>query len=37
MAISDTTVKRTLQQAFEKLSARNRSEAVAEAIKRNLI
>ncbi|MCH7706531.1 MAG: response regulator transcription factor [Chloroflexi bacterium] len=37
MAISETTVKRTLRQAFEKLGARNRSEAVAEAIKRNLI
>lgn len=37
MAISETTVKRTLRRAFEKLGARNRSEAVAEAIKRNLI
>ncbi len=37
MAISETTVKRTLRQAFEKLGARNRSEAVAEALKRNLI
>ena len=37
MAISETTVKRTLRQAFEKLGARNRSEAVAAAIKRNLI
>lgn len=37
MAISETTVKRTLRQVFEKLGARNRSEAVAEAIKRNLI
>lgn len=37
MAISETTVKRTLRQSFEKLGARNRSEAVAEAIRRNLI
>jgi len=37
MAMSEATVKRTLQQIFEKLGTRNRSEAVAEAMRRNLI
>lgn len=37
MAMSEATVKRALQHVFEKLGARNRSEAVAEAVKRNLI
>ncbi len=35
--LSPATVKRTLRQTFDKLGARNRSEAVAEASKRNLI
>ncbi len=37
LAFSESTVKRTLRMAFEKLDARSRSEAVAEAMKRNLI
>ena len=37
LAYSETTVKRTLRGVFEKMGVRNRSEAVAEAIKRNLI
>ena len=37
MNLSEATVKRTLRHICEKLGARNRSEAVAEAIKRNLI
>lgn len=37
MAMSEATIKRTLRQIYEKLGARNRSEAVAEAMKRNLI
>ena len=37
LAMSDATVKRVLKQIFEKLGVRNRSGAVAEAIKRNLI
>jgi DNA-binding NarL/FixJ family response regulator len=35
--LSQATVKRTLRQVFDKLGARNRSEAVAEAAKRHLI
>ncbi len=35
--LSPATVKRTLRQSFDKLGARNRSEAVAEASKRRLI
>ncbi len=35
--LSSATVKRTLRQVFDKLGARNRSEAVAEASKRHLI
>ncbi|MEE9202157.1 MAG: response regulator transcription factor [Dehalococcoidia bacterium] len=35
--VSQATVKRTLRQVFDKLGARNRSEAVAEASKRHLI
>ncbi len=37
MSMSEATVKRALQQVFEKLGVRNRSEAVAEAMRRNLI
>ena len=37
LAFSETTVKRTLREIFEKMGVRSRSEAVAEAIKRNLI
>lgn len=37
LAVSEATVKRALQQVFEKLGVRNRSEAVAEAMRRNLI
>ena len=37
LAMSEATVKRVLRQASEKLGARNRSEAVAEAMKRNLL
>lgn len=37
LALSDATVKRSLQQTYEKMGVRNRSEAVAEAIKRNLL
>ena len=37
LAMSEATVKRTLRQIFEKLGTRNRSEAVAEAMRRNLI
>lgn len=37
LAMSEATVKRILRQASEKLGARNRSEAVAEAMKRNLL
>ena len=37
MSLSESTVKRTIRQASEKLGSRNRSEAVAEAMKRNLI
>jgi DNA-binding NarL/FixJ family response regulator len=35
--LSPATVKRTLRQVFDKLGARNRTEAVAEAAKRSLI
>ncbi len=35
--LSPATVKRSLRQSFDKLGARNRSEAVAEASKRHLI
>ena len=34
---SESTVKRTIRSVFEKMGVRNRSEAVAEAIKRGLI
>ena len=34
---SESTVKRTIRGVFEKMGVRNRSEAVAEAIKRGLI
>ncbi len=37
LCISGTTVKRTLRQAFDKLDVKNRSEAVAEAIRRQII
>jgi len=37
LAISETTVRRTLRQVFNKLGARNSSEAVAEALKQHLI
>lgn len=37
MSLSESTVKRTIRQASEKLGSRNRSEAVAEAMRRNLI
>ncbi len=37
LAMSEATVKRTFQLIFDKLGARNRSEAVAGAIRRNLI
>ena len=37
LILSETTVKRTLQRIFEKMGVRSRSEAVAEAIKKNLI
>ena len=37
LAMSEATVKRTLRRIFEKLGTRNRSEAVAEAMRRNLI
>lgn len=37
LTMSEATVKRALQQVFEKLEVRNRSEAVAEAMRRNLI
>ena len=37
LAMSESTVKRTIHQVSEKLGARNRSEAVAEAMRRNLI
>ncbi|MFC1935571.1 response regulator [Chloroflexota bacterium] len=37
LAMSEATVKRTLRQIFDKLGTRNRSEAVAEAMRRNLI
>ena len=37
LAFSESTVKRTLRMALEKIGARNRSEAVAEAVRRNLI
>ena len=37
LAFSQSTVKRTLRMARERLGARNRSEAVAEAVRRNLI
>ena len=37
LAISETTLRRTLRQVFTKLGARNSSEAVAEALKQHLI
>ena len=37
LAISETTVRRTLREVFDKLGVRNSSEAVAEALKRHLI
>ncbi len=37
LAFSESTVKRVLRGIFEKMGVRNRSEAVAEAIKRSLI
>jgi len=37
LALSDATVKRALRQVFDKMGVRNRSEAVAEALRRNLI
>ncbi len=37
LAISETTVRRTLRQVFNKLGARNSSEAVSEAHKQHLI
>ena len=37
LAISETTVRRTLGEVFNKLGVRNSSEAVAEALKRRLI
>ena len=37
LSMSEATVKRILKQTFEKLGARNRSEAAAEAMRRNLI
>ncbi len=37
LAFSESTVKRVLRGVFEKMGVRNRSEAVAEAIKRSLI
>ena len=37
LAISETTLRRSLRQVFNKLGARNSSEAVAEALKQKLI
>jgi DNA-binding NarL/FixJ family response regulator len=37
LSFSNTTVKRIIRQTIEKLNVRNRSEAVARAIKENLI
>ena len=37
LALSETTVKRTLREVFDKLGARNRAEAVSEALKRHII
>ncbi len=37
LAISETTVRRTLREVFDKLGVRNSSEAVAAALKRRLI
>ncbi len=37
LSMSETTVKRTLRSVFDNLSVKNRSEAVAEAIRRQLI
>jgi len=37
LAISETTLRRTLRQVFTQLGARNSSEAVAEALKQQLI
>ena len=37
LAISETTVRRTLREVFDKLDVRNSSEAVAAALKRHLI
>ncbi len=36
LSLSETTVKRTVSQVFEKLGAKNRSEAVAEAMRRQI-
>ena len=37
LSVSETTVKRTLRYVFDKLGAKNRSEAVAEAIRQRMI
>ena len=37
LSFSETTVKRTIRNVLDKLGVHNRSEAVAEAIRRNLI
>lgn len=37
LSLSETTVKRTLRGVLDKLGAKNRSEAVAEAIRRQII
>ena len=37
LSVSETTVKRTLRYAFDKLGVKNRSEAVAGAIRRHII
>ena len=37
LAFSESTVKRSLRMALDKIGAHNRSEAVAEAVRRNLI
>lgn len=37
LAISETTLRRTLRQVFTKLGARNSSEAVAQALKQHII
>ena len=37
LSISETTVRRTLREVFDKLGVRNRAQAVYEAHKRHLI